>query len=117
MNSYRRNFLCMSVPVMGLAFSGLPVIGQTSKSRTALHPPDPAEPPGTAQLATGSLPSHKFANEKEFRDCLERLFESTHDLREEMRQLQFTEVFSVRICKETEVMERLAKRLKQLAKG
>src|SRR5262249_32734056 len=116
MNSYRRNFLRMSVPVMGLAFSGLPMIGQTSKSRTALHPPDPADPPGIAKWARVSLPSHKFANEKEFRDCLERLFESTHDLREEMRQLQFTEVFSVRICKETEVMERLAKRLKQLAK-
>src|SRR5262249_61045820 len=107
----------MSVPAVALAFGGLPMIGQTSKSRTGLPPPDPADPPGTAQWATGSLPSHKFANEKEFRDCLERLFESTHDLREEMRQLQFTEVFSVRICKETEVMERLAKRLKQLAKG
>jgi len=107
----------MSVPVMGLAFSGLPVIGQTNKSRTVLHPPDPAEFPGMAQLETGSLPSHKFANEKEFRDCLEHLFKSTQDLREEIHQLEFSEVFSVRICKETEAMARLAKRLKQLAKG
>lgn len=122
-NLWRRNFLRLITSLAGLAIA-TPVLGQANSGRTTVHPPAPAEPPGGPQLGAAPLGNHRLANrealreqEKEFRDCLERLFESTRDLREEMQGLQFKELFSVRVWKETEAMERLAKRLKQLAKA
>jgi len=48
---------------------------------------------------------------------VERLYQLSGDLREEMQKTATTNVLSVQIYKKTEEIEKLAKRLKNLAKG
>jgi len=55
-------------------------------------------------------------NEREFRSGVERLYQLTCDLREEVQRTATSEVLSVRMYKKTEEIERLAKQLKSKAK-
>jgi len=48
---------------------------------------------------------------------LERLYQLTGELREELQKTTTTEVFSIRRVKKTEEIEKLAKLLKNRAKG
>jgi len=56
-------------------------------------------------------------NEKEFRAGVERLYQLTSDLREEVQKTMTTNVLSVRMHKKTEEIEKLAKQLKSKARG
>jgi hypothetical protein len=56
-------------------------------------------------------------NEKEFREGVERLYQLTSELRDEVQKTTTTEVLSVRMVKKTEEIEKLAKVLKTKAKG
>lgn len=120
MNPARRDFIRLGTSVIGVAMSGLAAAGQSSRSRTTLHPPDPAEGPEVIQLSSANqLPGGPSLEqrEKDFRDCLERLFTFAGELREEVSRLQLSRVFSIQVFKETEALEQLARRLKKLAKS
>jgi heme oxygenase len=56
-------------------------------------------------------------NEKEFREGIERLYKLTTDLREEVQKTATTDILSVQMVKKTEEIEKLAKFLKNKAKG
>ena len=56
-------------------------------------------------------------NEKEFREGVERLYQLTGELRDEVQKTPTTAVLSVRMYKKTEEIEKLAKQLKTKAKG
>jgi hypothetical protein len=56
-------------------------------------------------------------NEKEFREGVERLYQLTGELRDEVQKTPTTAVLSVRTYKKTEEIEKLAKHLKTKAKG
>ena len=56
-------------------------------------------------------------DEKEFREGVERLYQLSGELREEVQKTATTEVLSVRMVKKTEEIEKLAKLLKNKAKG
>ena len=56
-------------------------------------------------------------DEKEFRDGVERLYQLTVELRKEVQQTPTAAVFSVPMIKKTEAIEKLAKQLKNKAKG
>jgi hypothetical protein len=56
-------------------------------------------------------------NEKEFREGVERLYKLTTDLREEVQKTMTTDVLSLHMVKKTEEIEKLAKFLKNKAKG
>ena len=47
-------------------------------------------------------------NEKEFREGVERLYQLTGELREEVQKTATTDVLSVRMVKKTEEIEKLA---------
>lgn len=120
MNPARRDFIRLGTSVIGAAINGLPAAGQNRRSRTTLHPPDPAEGPEVMRLSSVSkLPDGPSLEQREedFRDCLERLFTFTGELREEVSRLQLSRVFSIQVLKETEALEQLARRLKKLAKS
>jgi hypothetical protein len=53
------------------------------------------------------------ANEKEFRAGVERLYQLTGELRDEVRKTLTTDVMSVRMYKKTEEIEKLAKQLRK----
>ncbi len=86
-------------------------------------PPKPAETPNPAEIhsnpqATAAAKRAMLQqNEKEFREGVERLYQLTSELHEEVQKTTTTEVLSVRMVKKAEQIEKLAKMLKNRAKG
>lgn len=88
-------------------------------------PPPPA--PAETQLPIGA--GHNAAavdsarrallirNEREFRAGIEQLYQLASDLRNEVEKTITSDVLSVRTYKKTEAIEKLAKQLKNKAKG
>ena len=86
-------------------------------------PPQPAEIPNPAgvhpnpQASAAAKRSRLRQEEKEFREGIERLYQLTGELREEVQKTATTDVLSMRMVKKTEEIEKLAKQLKNKAKG
>jgi len=86
-------------------------------------PPQPAEIPNSAEIRSNpqATAAAKRAwlkqNEKEFREGIERLYQLSSELREEVQKTTTTDVLSIRMVKKTEEIEKLARRLKNRAKG
>ncbi len=85
--------------------------------------PAPAETQNAAQQEANSPDANAakrailLRNEKEFRQGVERLYQLTGDLRDEVQKTMTTDVLSLRMVKKTEEIEKLAKALKTKAKG
>ncbi len=97
-------------------------LGQTPGRSPFPKPPTPGDPQEKNKTADASdLKAMKRAamvrSEKEFRVGVERLYQLSGDLREEMQKTTTTNVLSVQMYKKTEEIEKLAKRLKNLARG
>jgi len=122
MRETRRGFLA-SLAVLGSCFAaGNGWLTAQEKHKGMPSPPPPAEPPN--QEADTQRPDPRAAkrmlllqNEKEFRAGVERLYQLTGELRDEVGNTPTTDVLSVRMYKKTEEIEKLAKRLKAKAKG
>ena len=82
-----------------------------------MDPPEPLEKQDLEKPAPVSPSVRLRALEKEFRETMEQLFVRVRDLRAELEHVQTAEVFSVSIFKETQEIEKLAKRLKNYAKA
>ena len=86
-------------------------------------PPQPAERPNPAEIhanpqaAAAAKRARLQQNEKEFREGVDRLYQLTSELREEVQKTPTTDVLSMRMVKKTEEIEKLAKVLKAKAKG
>jgi hypothetical protein len=86
-------------------------------------PPRPAETPNPAEIhsdpaaAAAAKRARLLQNEKEFREGVERLYQLASELRDELQKTMTTDVLSVRMVKKTEEIEKLAKLLKNKAKG
>jgi len=95
----------------------------TQHPPTPPPPPQPAGRPNPAEIHTNpqAVAAAKRAqlqqNEKEFRQGVDRLFQLTSELREEVQKTTTTDVLSMRMVKKTEEIEKLAKVLKAKAKG
>jgi hypothetical protein len=85
-----------------------PASSQSSSDAAASAPNSGASAAKRAQLAR---------NEKEFREGVERLYQLTNELRDEVRQTTTTKVLSIQMYKQTQEIENLAKQLKNKAKG
>jgi hypothetical protein len=121
MRETRRGFLA-SLAVLGCFAAGNGWLTAQEKRNGMPSPPPPAEPPN--QEADTQRPDPRAAkrmlllqNEKEFRAGVERLYQLTGELRDEVGNTPTTDVLSVRMYKKTEEIEKLAKRLKARAKG
>jgi hypothetical protein len=96
---------------------------QARKSNPFPTPPQSAETqnPAEAQPAkSDSQTAKKIAlqqNEKEFRAGVDRLYELAGELKKDIDGAPTTQVFSVRMYKRTEEIEKVAKLLKSKAKG
>jgi hypothetical protein len=83
-------------------------------------PPQPAETTAPASGNTDSRVSQRALlqqHEKDFRESLAKLSERVQKLKAEVEQLHSSDIFSVKIYKQANDIERLAKQLKTLAKG
>jgi hypothetical protein len=96
-------------------------IAQTMPRRFPAPPPsaqddsDKKQPPALGQQSARK--AQLAQNEKDFREGVDRLYELTNELRNEVRNTPPSGVLSVSTYKKTEEIEKLAKRLKNKAKG
>jgi len=84
--------------------------------------PQPGYTPNPAEIhadpAEAATRRARFLeNEKEFREGVDRLYELTSSLRDELQKTPTTEVFSLQIVKKTKEIEKLAKSLNSKAKA
>ena len=120
MNLTRRNMCQLGVLLVGPTYL-LSVFGQANKARDTLHPPEPAEQEFDMLILHGlksrqQPPTGLCQRRQEFSDCLKRIFDAAAKLEQIVAQLPISEVFSVQVYRETELLERLAKHLKRLSK-
>ena len=98
---------CVSIPPLAL-------MGQ--RPITPPPPPAPAETqPNPVSAAPGADAARRallLRNEREFRAGVEDLYRLSSALRDEVQKTATRDGFSVHIYKETEAIEKLAKRLK-----
>lgn len=122
MRETRREF----VIGLGGAAGCFGVSGSFLLAQRPINPPPPPAPAETqptdagAPNAAANAASRRallLKNEREFRAGVEELYRLTSELREELQKITTSDVFSVRIYKETEAIEKLAKRLKNQVKG
>jgi hypothetical protein len=122
MRESRREFFCSAALLCG----ALAVPGGISFAQFPPTPPPPPKPAQTRNPAeihsdpaatAAAKRARLLQNEKEFREGVERLYQLTSDLRDELQKTMTTDVLSVRMVKKTEEIEKLAKVLKNKAKG
>lgn len=91
-----------------------------------ITPPPPPEPAETQVPYAGTPKSPgvdsarralMLRNEREFRAGIEQLYRMASELRDEVQKTMTSDVLSVRMYKKTEAIERLAKQLKNKARG
>ena len=99
-----------------LFFQGCPPVPRP-RVRNPVNPPEPADKQDADKSELPSPAMRLRAQEKEFRETMEQLFVRVRDLRSALDHVPTTEVFSVSIFKETQEIEKLAKRLKNYAKS
>lgn len=114
----RRSFLRSVGGASGslLLFQQCPPIPEPRR-RVPVDPPPPLEKQDDAKPDTNSVIVQRRVQEKELRQTMDQLFTRVRDLKVELDRTPTTEVFSVSIFKETQEIEKLAKRLKSYAKG
>ena len=120
MKEPRRQFLLSAGAVFSSAIWGVRLGAAYPQRRGMPSPPEGADPRQNVPENANIRPSLRTVvqqHEKEFRDSLASLSERVSQLKEEVEQLHSADIFSVKIYKETGVIERLAKQLKNLAKS
>jgi hypothetical protein len=117
MRETRRSFLL----VLGgaAAYSlGWDATARAQRTRPFPEPPAPSATQNPAEAGRGDparAAARKAAlvqNEREFRSGVERLYQLSSELRDEVQKTATSEVFSVRLYKKAEEIEKLAKQLK-----
>ena len=119
MQPSRRNFLRISETATGFTFFGFPVLAQSR--RQTLSPPAPAD--SLPHMVPGRPVDRRMKRleleqrKEDFCASYHQLANRVAELGRGVNELDSLNFFSVGLCKETEAIEHLAKRLKSLAKS
>jgi len=84
--------------------------------RTPVYPPEPAEKQDSDKPDSTTRRVSLQAQEKELRETVEQLYARVGELRTQLEQARATQVFSVAVFKQTQEIEKLAKKLKSCAR-
>lgn len=115
---YTRRYLIEAVAGAAgawLVFQDAPPM-PTPRVRTPVNPPEPAEKEDKQAPETMTRRVSLRAQEKQLRDTMNELFLKVRDLKIKLDQTPTAKVFSVAVFKETQEIEKLAKRLKSCAR-
>ncbi len=114
----RRAFLASTVPTaIGLAAGFVPLFSQRPAPPQPRPPNEPGAEPGPE---TGPVPDPRLLlkqNQKELKKDVERLAELAQELKKEVEKTDSTEIFSLPMIRKAEEIEKLAKHIKNLARG
>jgi hypothetical protein len=117
MQEARRDFLRALGATSALAMCG--AMATTQRKRSYPEPPAPAGQ-GDASASSSSAQAAQRAqlklNEKEFRELLDSLYDQVTELKRDVDGTRTSQVFSVKVYKQTAEIERLAKKLRSLSK-
>lgn len=119
MRNQRRRFLWYACALSAGAMSGILAEAQ-GQSRKMPPPPEPGETRPPASGTSGASASQRAIlqqREKQFRESLASLWDRVNELKGEIEQVHPSEIFSIKIYKEANEIEHLAKQLKTLAKS
>jgi hypothetical protein len=122
MHKTRRDFVATSMGIVSLiAFGRLETWGQ-SRRKSLPDPPLPGDPQQRDKLAGPDNPKNRqhtmlVRREQQFRDGIERLYQLTNKLREEVKTTSTANVLSVKMYKRMQEIEKLARHLEATAKG
>ncbi|HKV28203.1 MAG TPA: hypothetical protein VJN90_08025 [Candidatus Acidoferrales bacterium] len=121
MEGQRRFFLKMLIP--GAVFSSAAMLGtQAAKPpRTPSRGQFPQNPPPQSPPAVSAFPAPPSkaqlkANQKEIKKDVDQLFSLAQDLKEQAGKTDTVVVLSVGFVQKTEEIEKLAKRIRELAR-
>ena len=114
----RRDFLRLIGAAGSLAITGAATAAQGKHKFP--DPPAPAEQGGDANAPLSDAQTAQRAqlklNEKEFRESLASLFDRVSELKQDADAMHTSQIFSVKVFKQTEEIEHLAKKLRSLVK-
>ena len=114
----RRDFLKLIGSAGSLAVTAA-VPGAQGKHKFP-DPPAPAEQGGETNGPQNDSQAGQRAqlklNEKDFRDSLSSLFDRVSELKQDTDTMRTSQIFSVKVFKQTAEIERLAKKLRSLVK-
>jgi hypothetical protein len=100
-----------------MAFGGAPLNGQ---GKHKFPEPPAREDKDDANAPSGDAQSAQAVqlklNEKEFRESLASLYQRVGELKQDLESLHTSQVFSLKVYKQTGEIEHLAKKLRSLAK-
>jgi hypothetical protein len=114
----RRDFLKFVGAAGSLAISG--AMASAQGKHKFPDPPAPAEQGGDANAPLSDSQTAQHAqlqlNEKEFRQSLASLFDRVNELKQDTDAMHTSQIFSVKVFKQTAEIEHLAKKLRSLVK-
>jgi hypothetical protein len=121
MNLTRRRLIWLGALLTGPAHLSQ-LFGQSGKPHETLYPPEPdGQEFDVLRLylrRSEKEPAMRLRERgQEFSNCLQRLLDTAANLWERTGRVPMSKVLSVQVYKQTELIERLAKQLKSLAKN
>jgi len=118
----RRDFVIMSAAIFASLISGSFGALAQSRRKSLPDPPLPGDPKQRDKLAAPADPKISqqailHSREQEFRSGVEKLYQLTSELREELKTTPTTDILSVRMYKRVQEIKKLAKQMEATVKG
>lgn len=118
----RREFVVSASLLIAAALSNPGSASGQSRRKSLPDPPTPGDPKQRDKMADrgnpqGSQQDVLRKREQDFRAGVEKLFQLTSSLREELKTTTTTDVLNVKMYKRLQEVEKLAKQLESEAKG
>jgi hypothetical protein len=126
MKNSRRTFLLVTIPSAAVAGATLLASG-AQQSSNPFHPPlpgsgmqqgqPPLEPPAFPKLTPAEKKAILTDDQKQIKKNVEQLFSLAQELKAQAEKMDSTEVLSVGFLDKTEQIEKLARKIRSLARG
>ena len=134
MEKSRRTFLTVLVP--GAALAGMAALAAEAQQSKPAHPPHPdsttahdayqqdqqqTQPPGALPETPKLTPEERKAiltdDQKQIKKDVDQLFGLAQDLKTQSEKMDSTQVLSLQFVEKTEEIEKLARKIRSLARG
>jgi uncharacterized alpha/beta hydrolase family protein len=123
MDPQKRNFLSLVIPAALVVRFGFCAGAGLAQSRTA--PQNPSPPPPAVPLPTPGLPDGAKLdpkailkkNQEQIHSDIEKIYALAGDLKDEVEKTDSADVLSLPMIQKAEQIEKLAKQVKNLARG
>lgn len=119
MNMGRRGFAILASGAAALLWQVLGMLAQQPhKLQQPRRPrPDPSAAPEDQPVPREALKAVLQENQKQIRKDVEKLYQLAEELKKEVEKADASEVLSLNVLRKAEEVEKLAKRIKNLARG